>query len=122
LKASGREVEDTEFRKGRIEVIRVCFKIMENLAANAEQKDIYLQILDPSKKVIKDTGKQSGFFNHMGDEKSYSMKKTINYERATQTVCMEFSQPDNFDYEKGTHTVIVYCEGFDIGKATFEVK
>lgn len=122
LKSSGKEVEDTEFRKGRIDVIRVCFKIMENLAAEAEDKEIYVQILDPSKQVIKDNGKQSGFFNHMGQEKSYSLKKTIRYEKSTQQVCVDFTQPDNYNYEKGTHTVVVYAEGFDIGKSTFEVK
>ena len=122
IKGSGKPVEETVFRKGRMDDLRICFDLLENIVAKGGSKDIFLTIFTPDHKEIMDMNKQSGYFTFEEKERVYTIRKTIEYERSTQEVCMEFAQPENLEYVKGIYTIKVFCEGFEIGAGRFEVK
>lgn len=117
-----KEKEDTEFRRGRLDNLRIQFKIMENNAATAEKKTIYLQIISPSGKVVTDAGKQSGKFTHYDEEKPYSTMTSIDYDKTTTPVTLDFERPESMDWEKGEYKVIAYADGYDISASGFTVK
>ena len=120
-KTSGKEIEETSFRVGQLEGMKICFDINQNLAADRGSKDIYLQVKGPDGKVIRDEAK-SGFFKANGDDLAWSSKTSINYNREAMKVCITFDKPSSYEYIKGDYKVIVYCEGFDIGNSKFAVK
>jgi hypothetical protein len=120
-KQSGKEIEETSFRVGQLDGMKICFDVNQNLAADRGSKEIYLQVKGPDGKVIRDEGK-SGFFQANGDDLAYSSKTTINYNREAMKVCVTFDKPSTYEYIKGDYKVIVYCEGYDIGNSKFAVK
>ncbi len=120
-KQSGKEIEETSFRVGQLDGMKICFDVNQNLAADRGSKEIYLQVKGPDGKVIRDEGK-SGFFQANGEDLAYSSKTTINYNREAMKVCVTFDKPSTYEYIKGDYKVIVYCEGYDIGNSKFAVK
>lgn len=120
-KQSGKEIEETSFRVGQLEGMKICFDINQNLAADRGSKDIYLQVKGPDGKVIRDDAK-TGFFKANGEDLAYSSKTAITYNREAMKVCITFDKPASYEYIKGDYKVIVYCEGYDIGNSKFSVK
>ncbi len=71
---------------------------------------------------MKQFKKNSGYFTHRNREEIYSMKTNVFYQRNEVNVCAIFSKPEDMDYEKGEYKVIVFADGYEIGKTTFIVK
>lgn len=124
VRSNGKKVMDNPIRKGRTDHIEICFDIVQNTAAEPGKKDIYLQITGPDGEVVKDNGVQSGYkdLDGSGKDSGYTSKKSIEYDRTTQKVCIDFKKPEDYDYEKGSYDVNVYSESFRIGGGSFEVK
>lgn len=122
IKSNGKAIPDTEFRRGQMDHYQTCFSLMENIAAERGQRDVYIQIKDPSGNVIKDMDGQSGYFKFQDEDQAYTMKTAIDYDRTTQKLCVKFKKPDNYDYGKGKHSIVVFCDGYDIGTSNFIVK
>jgi predicted RNase H-like nuclease (RuvC/YqgF family) len=122
-KSSGKEIEEAEFRRGQMDNFKVCFDIAQNLAAERGKRTVYLQIIDPAGAVIKDDGGQSGSLRtYAGDDIAYSMATSFNFDGTAQNVCVDFPTPGTYEYEKGAHTVKVWCDGYDIGRSSFTVR
>lgn len=124
IRSNGKKVLDNPIRKGRMDHVEICFDVVQNTAAESGTKDLYMEIIGPTGQVVRDNGVQSGYKELEGDgnDKAYTAKKTIEYDRTTQKVCIDFKKPDDYDYEKGKHEVNIYSEGFRIGGGAFEVK
>lgn len=120
IKGSGKAIAETSFRRSQMDNFKSCWKINQNLAADAGPRDVYVRFVDPSGKTIK--GPAGGYFEYEDKDLSYSVKKSIEYDRTTQEVCVDFPKPDAYEYTKGTHKVLVYTDGFEIGRGSFEVK
>lgn len=120
-KTSGKEIEESTFREGQLEGMRICFDINQNLATDRGSKEVFVQVKGPDGKVIRDEAK-SGFFNASGEDLAYSSKTVINYQREAMKCCVTFDKPASYDYKKGDYRVIVFCEGYDIGAGKFTVK
>jgi predicted RNase H-like nuclease (RuvC/YqgF family) len=121
LKGSGKEIQETSFRKGQLDDIKICLDISPNLAASAGDRDIYIQVKDMAGKIVRDNGK-SGFFKADGEDMAYSVTKNFNYDRTATPVCLNFAKPAGFEYESGDYRVLAFCEGYEIGAAKFSVK
>lgn len=120
-KQSGAEVEETSFRASQMDVIKVCMVVEENNTTKKGEKDVYIRILGPDGKLVKDDAK-SGFFKYDGEDQQYTSKTKINYEGERISSCLAVEQPKGFDYPEGMYKVLAYCEKRMIGKAEFEVK
>ena len=104
---------------------QIKLNIDPNPVALIEQKEIYVQILDPDKKVIYNNDKGSGTFTIQKDESNsrdikYTVKQNITYKRKTETLDLTFENPT--EYSSGIHTVHIWCENIVIGTGTFTVK
>lgn len=120
-KGSGKEIEETAFRRGQLDDLKICFKIAQNLAAEIGQKTAYIQVLGPDGKIIKDD-KKSGYFTGNQENLPYSMKTTFDFDHTAKKVCITFLQPEGVEYESGNYQVVVYCDEVDIGVGKFSVK
>jgi peptidoglycan hydrolase CwlO-like protein len=120
-KVSGKESQETSFRKGQLDGMKICFDINQNLAADRGSKDIYVRVTGPDGKLIRDEAR-TGFFKANGDDLAYSSMTTIQYDREAMKVCVNLDKPAGYAYNEGDYQVMVYCEGYDIGRSKFEVR
>ncbi len=124
FKRSGKEVRTQPFKARLIRRsgLKICFNILENPAAKLGKKDLFIVIEGPDGTVYKDFEKGSGYFTYNDKEEVYTLKRTINYDRTTQTVCALFKPTPDMGFPKGIYRVSVYCEGYLIGSTSFEVR
>ena len=121
VKNSGKEVPGTEFSNGRLENLKVQFKLMKNSAAESGSRDLYIAIKTPSGKI--EQNKQSGSFTYEGGSKKYTLKTTVSYDNFSgKLVKVNYIRPEKTKYEEGKHIVTVYCDNFEIGHAHFNTK
>src|SRR5690606_33922551 len=83
-------------------------------------KLIYLRILDPNGATISDTSTGSGTFLFEGETHPYTFTKEVNYNNTNQDVSIIYDRTG--DFNPGTSTVQLYCEGFLIGENTFTIR
>jgi len=120
-KNSGKQIDQSEFRPGQMDDFKVCWDITQNLVAEPGARVAYVQMIDPSGKVVSDN--QGGTFkNYAGETVSYSATANFNFNKTATNICIDFPTPSGYEYGKGTHTVRVWCEGYDIGESKFTVK
>lgn len=120
-KQSGALVEETSFRASQMDAIKICMVVAANNLTSKGNKDVYLRIMNPSGKLVKDDT-QSGYFKYSREDMQYTTKGEMDYQGEKTSVCMEFAQPKGYEYEGGQYKVITYCEDRIIGNAEFEVK
>jgi hypothetical protein len=120
-KQSGAEVEETSFRASQMDEIKICLVIEENNTTKKGAKDVYIRIMSPDGKLVKDDSK-SGFFKYDGEDLQYTSSTKITYEGERISTCLAVEQPKGYEYGEGMYKVLAYCEKRIIGKAEFEVK
>ncbi|MCS6794492.1 MAG: hypothetical protein NZ516_00880 [Raineya sp.] len=119
LDEKGRSDDDGKFRAKRLAKLKIHVKIMENSAAKAGNRNIYVRIVEPSGAVM--VGPDGGrFADANGREMNYTTLHTFNFNnegsRSTEIIFRKGNQ-----FQKGTHLVELYCDGQLLGKASFEV-
>jgi predicted nucleic acid-binding Zn-ribbon protein len=122
INTRGKEIPDDIFKSRQLHNIKICFKINENYVANPGIRTIYVQIVSPNKEILKQFKNNSGYFTYRNREEVYSTKVNINFQNVELQACAIFNKPDDLYYEKGEYKVIVYSEGYEIGKTNFTVK
>lgn len=119
----GKEKFDTEFRRGALKEVKVCFNMQENLIAEAGEKEIYMVLENPNGSVNTNFEEgYSGKFTFEDREKEYSAKGSITYNRLEQQVCIPYKIAESAKFEKGPQYVSIYCQGNLIGQAAFKIK
>jgi len=105
-------------RISKIEIIKVCFTIRENAIAKAGTKTIYLRLVRPDNVVL--TSEESEIINVGGEDLMTSARRQIEYENKDLDVCIYWNKKE--ELIKGTYTAVLYCEGYQIGSTTFDLK
>lgn len=116
IKSSGKEVDVT--RANTAKKIKVDFTIAVNEVATDGLHDIYMRVIDPTGNLI--TVNDSGTFSADGQELQYTYKTSIDYKGDGSMYTISWINPA--DFEKGTYTVILYADGFTMGKSTFSLR
>ncbi len=119
LDEKGKSDDDGNFKAKRLSKLKINVKIMENSAAKAGNRNIYVRIIEPSGAVM--VGADGGrFADANGKEMNYTTLHTFNFNndsnRSTEVVFRKGNQ-----FQKGTHLVELYCEGQLLGKTSFNV-
>lgn len=122
LNRRDKEFDSNEMKASKIEKIKICFNIIENLAATAGKRDVFIQITNPNGQVEKNFENTSGYFTYDGKEQIYTLKTSANYNRETINICEIYNHPDKNDFSKGIYQVKVFCEGYLIGKQEFTLR
>ncbi|MFA7472492.1 MAG: hypothetical protein WCY86_06290 [Spirosomataceae bacterium] len=117
----GKERDGGRYRSKRIDQIKVNFELAENAVAEANDKEIYLRVLDPDGAVLSDMATGSGSFIHNEREMIYSSKQRVRYNNQRMPVSIIYGR-GGLPLKEGTYTVELYAEGFKIGQGSFTVR
>lgn len=120
--ASGGRDKNTD-KANRVDKIKVCFTLMENSVAPSGIRTAYVRIARPDKKIISEGEEDVYSFEFNGQRLQYTLKKDIDYENKTQTICMVWEQKDKQQSAmKGTYIVSIYLDNNMIGETQFALK
>jgi len=116
IKGSGKEV-DTK-RSSVAKKIKINLTVASNAVAEKSMHDIYVRVIDPTGNLI--TGTDSGTFNADGQDLQFTYKTSIEFKDDGSGYTIEWMNPVAF--QKGSYTVLLYADGYTMGKTSFELK
>ena len=116
-KLGGLTSEDNKAR--RIVQIAADFTIAENALTNPGNKNVYLQVIDPSGKTLQNTS--SNIITTENGKVPYSDKKSIDYRNQRIDVTVYYSVRGQ-ELTRGNYKVQLFCQGQLIGKDSFTLK
>jgi hypothetical protein len=116
IKNSGKEVDVT--RASPAKKIKINFTIANNAVAEKAMHDIYIRIIDPTGNLI--TSPDAGTFTSDGQDLQYTYKTSIDFKDDGSTYTVDWTNPGPF--QKGTYTVVLYADGYTMGKTSFMLK
>lgn len=104
-------------RARRTDKLRICFTVNENLVAEPGNRDFFVRLINPSNQVMTISPDNTLVFE--GETIQYSLKRTVNYQRSSQNVCVMWDQDERF--EKGYYNVVVFHDGREVGYKLFQL-
>jgi len=116
IKGSGKEVEVS--RSSPAKKIKISFTVASNAIATKGSHDILIRIIDPTGNLI--TQGDSGSFTADGQSLQYTYKTSIDFKDDGSTYVVDWVNPSAF--QKGTYTVMLYADGYTMGKTSFTLK
>lgn len=100
------------------EKIRINFSAINNSIAEKGLHDIYIRVIDPSGNLI--ISNNGGLFNADDEELQYTYKTAIEFANDGKAYSVDWSNPGKF--QKGTYTVVLYADGYTMGKGGLALK
>lgn len=116
IKNSGKEDDVTKASQAK--KIKIYFTIAGNTVAEKALHDIYVRIIDPTGNLI--TPADSGPFNADSQDLQYTYKTAIDFKDDGSEYVVDWMNPAPF--QKGTYTVILYADGYTMGRTSFMLK
>lgn len=102
---------------GSAKKITVNFNIVSNPLAKKDYHKIYLRIFDPAGNLI---AKPENMFAAEGQEMQYTQMITVSFNDDETAYQMEWLNATPFT--KGTYSVILYADGYVMGKSSITLK
>ena len=116
VRNSGKESPVT--RASTTDKIRINFSAVNNSIAEKGLHDIFLRIIDPNGNLI--ISGSGGMFNSDDEELQYTYKTAIEFANDGKTYSIDWSNPAEF--EKGIYTVVLYADGYTMGKGELTLR
>jgi chromosome segregation ATPase len=116
VKKNGKEVDETKAKN--VNKLKINFTVASNAVAAKGSHDIFIRIIDPIGNLI--TTNDSGTFNADSQDLQYTYKTSIDYkdDGVNYTVDWMYAQP----FQKGTYTILLYADGYTMGKTSVTFK
>ncbi|RZM27582.1 MAG: hypothetical protein EOO88_12420 [Pedobacter sp.] len=115
VKNSGKNVEVNH--AGSTKKLVVNFSIVPNQLAAKDYHKIYMRVFDPAGNLL---ANESDMFEADGQEMQYSDMITISFNDDNTAYKMEWVNPKEF--VKGTYNVILYADGYTMGKTNITLR
>ena len=119
-KGGGKEIETDKIK--RADLIKVCFSIGENSIIEAGEKNIYVRIAQPDKKILVPGRNDDFSFLSNGEMLQYSIKEVINYENNTIDICVNWKKRQTQELNIGLYHVDIFDGDNTIGHTTFTLR
>jgi hypothetical protein len=116
IRNNGRESSVT--RANTAEKIRVKFSVVNNSIAEKGLHDIFIRVIDPSGNLI--ISPNGGLFTSDDEELQYTYKTAIEFANDGKVYSIDWANPGQF--QKGVYTVVLYTDGFAMGRGTITLK
>ncbi len=121
-RARGTAKETPTDKARRVDRIKVCFTIGENLVIPPGDRTIYIRVARPDNVVLSLGAGDAYTFDYQDERLQYSMKQTINYQNKPLPVCLNWDKIVEGSAMTGTYHVAVFFEGQEIGKTSFRLE
>ena len=95
----------------------INFTIATNDLAEKGIRKVYLRVFDPAGNLI---ANDNDFFEANGQQMQYSNKLQVSYNSDDTIFTLDWTNPKEF--LKGTYSVILYCDGVEMGKGQIGLK
>lgn len=115
IKSSGKNIKVT--RASTAEKLTVKFSFVPNRLAAKDYHKIYLRVFDPSGNLI---ANENNMFTADGSEMQYSAAITVSYHEDDTMYGIDWVNPKEFI--KGSYSIILYTDGFTMGKSSLELR
>lgn len=115
VKNNGRNIEVT--RASTAKKLSVSFTIAPNQLAQKDYHKVYLRVFDPAGNLIADG---ENMFEADGEQMQYSSSTSISYNDDNTSYNMDWINPNAFI--KGVYSIILYTDGFTMGRATISLR
>ncbi len=100
----------------RLDKIKICFTISENLIAEPGEKNVYIRIARPDNEILYKRSEDYFMFN--GEKLQYSLMKTIDYQNEKQRHCVQWEKDKHVkEIMEGTYHVSIFVDGQEIGQS-----
>ncbi len=124
VRLKGRKQKEQETDKAsRIEKIKLCFTISQNLLAEGGEKVVYIRITRPDNMILSKGKNNIYSFMFNGEMLQYSVKKVINYKNQSVNICMYWDkQNKDVSAMMGKYNIAIFVDGYEIGQTSLELK
>lgn len=113
---SGKQIPTERAR--RSDKIKVCFTVAKNTVAEAGDKELYVQVIDPENNVL-GSNDQIQFEDQI---LNYSLISRFNYENRNLNVCEFINKSDDDKFIKGRYIVNVFNNKTLVSSSEFTMK
>ncbi len=116
VKRNGKEQEaGTDFKADKMEKLKICGTIGENSLVKKGKKDFFLQIRNPDGSI-----QGGGTFTLNKQTTVYTGKHSIDFQGDATKLCFDWTAPTGLP--KGEYQIVIYGDGYEIGKSRFSLK
>ena len=115
VKNSGKQVEVKN--AGSAQKLDIMFGVAPNELAEKKYYKIYLRVFDPAGNLIAD---ENNMFDADNQQMQYSDMITLAYQNEKEVYKLPWVNPKEFI--KGTYSIILYADGFTMGKSSITLK
>ena len=105
-------------RASTTDKLRVNFSIVNNSLAEKGIHTLFLRVIDPSGNLV--IGNNGGIFISDDEELQYSYKTAIEFANDGRSYSIDWS--DGKTYQKGVYTIILYADGYTMGKGSVSLR
>jgi len=118
-RSSGKLVENERAR--RVDKVRACFTVPQNRLAEAGDRILYVQVIDPTNAIL--GANETITFGDEGAEETitYSKISKFYYENTALDICENIA-PKGENFAEGVYKVNVFDQGALIAQTTFTLK
>jgi len=119
-KSSGKYTAVTKASK--VNSIKTCFTVTENLIADAGERVLFLRIISPDGRVMPagEGVAEAKFKSENGGDIDYTEKRTIDYNKKALEACIFWNNTEKLI--KGNYIFEIWLEGKMIGKGNLILK
>lgn len=116
IKSSGKEVENN--RAAVAKKVKIDFTVASNAVAEKGLHTIYFRVIDPTGNLI--TTPETATFQSDGQDLQDTYKTSIDFKDDGSGYTIDWVNPNPF--QKGTYTILLYADGYTMGKTSVTLK
>jgi len=105
-------------RASTTDKLKVNFSLVNNPLAEKGIHTIYLRVIDPSGNLV--IANNGGMFISDDEELQYSYKTAVEFANDGRSYSIDWS--DGKTYQKGIYTIILYADGYTLGKGSVSLR
>jgi hypothetical protein len=121
-RSRGTAKETATDKARRVDRIKVCFTIGENLIIPPGEKMVYVRVARPDNVILSLGSGDAYSFDFQDERLQFSMKEQVNYQNKVLPVCLNWDKIVEGSAMTGTYNVSIFFEGQEIGKTSFTLE
>ena len=120
ITGSGRERKTDKIR--RLDKVKVCFTLGANEITQPGNKDFYIRIAQPDKKILTKNDSDEFSFMYQGTKLQYSIMKKVDYQNKSIDICVYWDRRKTKELPAGIYHVDIYEGNHNIASTTFKLR